>query len=147
MAVVLGVGYSFFYFGTTSFTIGESQSNVQQDIRLAADFITRQVRYAAELEILDENDAIPETITNQDNYIFINDDGFIEFRNKDGSKIINHITTGGFELVFQPKAEGKILYFKINGVKQKYGIESEVMILNIVDTIAGVNNGAAIRYK
>lgn len=46
VGVVLAVGYNLFFYGNTVFRQGESQSNVQRDIRMSADTITKELRNA-----------------------------------------------------------------------------------------------------
>ncbi len=56
LVVVLGLGYSLFFFGTNAFSRGETHSIVQQNARMAADYVIGSVRYAKDLEIRDSDD-------------------------------------------------------------------------------------------
>jgi prepilin-type N-terminal cleavage/methylation domain-containing protein len=47
LSIVITSAFSLFSFGNTIFRKGSSQYNVQADLRLASDFITNQLRYAA----------------------------------------------------------------------------------------------------
>ena len=148
LVIVLGVGYSFYYFGSNSFNVGSEQSKLQQDIRLSADCITKEVRYAAGLEILADASNIPETVTNEDNYIFI-ENGSIVLNKKEGKQSIPNGLNDGFvfALDFKPESSGKALYFNIKDVGNKYNIESKVLILNMQNVITGEDEGTAIRYR
>ncbi len=94
LSMVLAVGYSFFSFGHKSFTMGESRSLVRQNIRLAADFITKELRYATHVYIIDH---VPDAgeFNSDLNYIYI----------KDG--VLRHKEAGGNEeTVFNSISEG-----------------------------------------
>jgi len=49
LGVVLAVGYNFFSYSNTAFLQGGSQSNVQRDISMAGDTITRELRNATKV--------------------------------------------------------------------------------------------------
>ena len=70
LSVILGVGYNYFYLGTTTFSQGESQSQLQQNIRFAANYITRELRTAHLAEVKGGSFTVPLTDPHYD-YIFI----------------------------------------------------------------------------
>jgi len=148
LVIVLDVGFLFYFYGANSFNMGGEQSKLHQDIRLSAEYITKEVRYAAELEILADASTIPETVTNEDNYIYI-EDGSVVLKNKEGKQSIPNGLNDGFVFVldFKPESSGKALYFNINDEDNKYNIESKVLILNLQSVLSGVNDGEAIRYR
>lgn len=45
LSTVIAVGYLFFFFGYNTFNTGESRSWVRANVRLAANFITDELRY------------------------------------------------------------------------------------------------------
>ncbi len=59
IGIVLFLGYMFFDFGARTFARGERQSIAQSSIRLGADFITNEIRYADKL-VYDPNDPMKE---------------------------------------------------------------------------------------
>lgn len=51
LGIILAVGYNYFYFGTQAFARGERYAIAQQASRHASDIITREIRFAHEIEI------------------------------------------------------------------------------------------------
>ncbi len=148
LTVILGMAYSFFSLGMTVFRKGAGQSDIQQNLRLTADIITREIRLASELQIIDPV-TIPDTVSDEYRYVFVNSANSIEFKNKDGSKkfLDNGVNSMSVTLRFESMNSGKILGFALNASgENNYSIESEVYPLNLASPIAG-NNNAAIAYK
>lgn len=51
MSLIFIVAYSLFIFGIRTYEAGRQKVDVQQNVRIAADFIFREVRYAQTLEV------------------------------------------------------------------------------------------------
>lgn len=85
--VVLALAYTFYFFGARAFAVGELQANKQQQVRLAADFITRQLRYATSIDILSTTDSIPApaAIADDNTYYILFTGDKVEFRAKNQS--------------------------------------------------------------
>lgn len=152
LSVVLAVGYSFYSYGEHSFSTGESQSIVQRNARLAADFITREARYANELEILDDIDTIPNRVSNNDKYIFVDSDGLIKKLDKKGKdNVLGAVAQGvEFNLSFQRQGKaGNILDFNSETTdgKKNFSLDSQIEIMNLPESIGGKSSGEYIRYK
>ena len=150
--IVLGLGYTYYQYSLNSFNKGSSQSIVQQDIRIGASSISNYVRFATELEILNTTTSIPQNINNNDdnNYIFVDSDGIIKHRDKNGTvSIPNGLSDGlDFTLNFKSVSSGKSLYFKVTDTDNTYDIETNVVILNLTtNNIIGFPDGVAVRYK
>ena len=142
LGIVLALGFSYFFFGANTFKVGETQSNLQRDIRLTSDFITREVRNAIDLALFDSNSGIP-TGGDGNNYIYLNE------------SIIMHIDTGGNvtsrtdnfieSLSFDIKEvnDRYLLEFVIHGSDddQEYRLESEVYLNNITEQGSATKNG------
>ncbi len=162
--IILALGYMFYSFAMRSYNVGEARSNVQQNVRIASDYISRQLRYAFEVQILDSSFAIPTTVDSDDdfNYIFINENNAIEHRHKDGSYVIFGGESSGVEtdyLEFEiSEAEGgeSILKYTISAISvgavyQEYSLVSELFInnLSLLDNKiknVDVTTGTAIRF-
>ena len=54
LLIVLALTFTFYSFGSSSFQIGETQTDVQQNARLAANFITKEIRICERIVIVDE---------------------------------------------------------------------------------------------
>jgi len=146
LAIVVSLGFSLYFFSNKTFNKGVSRSNVQQSVNLAADAITKEVRYASEISIVT---SVPQTVSDDYKYIYINDSNLIEFKDKDGTKVIpsNAIDGTVFSLSFESKGSGKLLGFAITGSgEESFSIESEVFPLNLVSMVNG-NPNTAIAYK
>jgi prepilin-type N-terminal cleavage/methylation domain-containing protein len=160
MSLVLAVGYMFYDFGVRSFNVGEARSNVQQNVRVASDYIARELRYSFEVQLLDNTFAIPESVDDDFNYIFINGDGAVEHRSIDGSTVLfgGSVTGVVTDLLEFGVSTGNdnILEYSIGALTtgatlQEYGVSSEMYIenlsfsSNLIKNITG-NTGTAIRY-
>lgn len=154
LGIVLAMGYSFFFFGANSFRIGEAQSNIQRDIRLTSDFITRETRNAVNVALFT---SLP------------NEAGDYELIYLDGNKIMHKSASGdrsrteaiidslSFNLEEVQVDQNKVRYlltFSISGSddSQNYSINSEVFLNNIgkidIDTeTEDDGNLTVLRYK
>lgn len=54
LLIVLALTFTFYVFGSSSFQVGETQADVQQNARLAANFITKEVRVCERIVVVDE---------------------------------------------------------------------------------------------
>jgi prepilin-type N-terminal cleavage/methylation domain-containing protein len=146
LSMVLALGYSYYFFGSRTFSTGESQSNMQRDIRQSASFITSELRYATSIEMVGT-----PTPTSGDGYHYIS----IE-----GSRIKHTDTTGNVayktaavlqELtpMFTLKLENgrNIMHFKLIGTNgsQTYELETKVLLYNAKNQAGAYNQG--IKYQ
>jgi len=148
--IVLVVGFTFFSFGLNSFSSGELHSNVQQNVRLNGKYISDEVRYATEMEILVTKPSVDQ-FDNRYNYIYL-DDGKIMIKKgaQAACQVPADISDGiEFTLEFWGNAvDTSMLNFVISGQKdggQKYEVSSEVSVLNL-SYIQNIN-GTAIKYR
>ncbi|PKM83455.1 MAG: hypothetical protein CVU88_02870 [Firmicutes bacterium HGW-Firmicutes-13] len=148
ISMVLVLGYSFYAFGARIFAIGESQTNMQRDIRLAADFITREVRNSRSLSLMDFLDS---PIKENFYYIYL-EHNCIKHIDQDGMEsrktdaVIEELI---FELKEVPEANNRVLLrFKITGKdgEQDYILESEVL-LNNISSLSPISDMSVVRYK
>lgn len=152
LSIVLGVGYGYFYFSNNTFNKGENQGVIQHKAILSSKIITNSTRYAIELEILNSINSIPAdgTITDNNNYIFVDSDGVIKKRSKNGTVSISNDSYNGvkFALDFKANANSTVLYFKINDTNNNYVTETSIQILNLppANYITGYADGVAVRY-
>lgn len=139
LVVVLAVGFIFFFFCQRSFSEGEKKTIVQSNVRLAANYITKEVRYADKISTTDTkmpNDRtyyclklgedakrLQEEIISPDN---------IKHRTITQDSCLEALT---FKFDFR---NGKpFVWFEIKGhdetSRQKHDISSEVLLVNIKD--------------
>ncbi|MBS3983004.1 MAG: hypothetical protein KGZ41_04320 [Dethiobacter sp.] len=158
LSVILGIGYSYFYFATNTFRVGQNQSNLQQNIRLATNYITRELRTAHLVEVKGNNFTIPATDPHY-GYIFIDaGNGRITHLKKGTTQkvdILSGLTDNvSFNINFRPKAaDPKTLVYTISGTYQgtTNSSTSELFLENVtrVTTTDGATTetgGAIIRY-
>ncbi len=150
LGIVLAVGYSYFFFGVNTFRIGETQSNLQRDIRLTSDFLTREVRNAVAISLYNSNSGLPHS-ADGNNYIYL--DGsvikHIDANGNQSSKTGNVIDTLIFDInLIEPDNNNKqyLLTFTISGSdnSQVYEIESEVYLNNIVEGSIAQSEGVLV---
>jgi Tfp pilus assembly protein PilE len=140
LSVVLSIGYMLFSFGYNSFFIAEARSDVQQNVRMVADFISREVRHATEATLLDASQTIPAAADIADentHYIFLNADGKVEYRTKDQSFLIPSGISDRIDFgleYFVSASSNRILAFHVSGTRdtgQINELTSEVYLENL----------------
>ncbi|MEW5922011.1 MAG: prepilin-type N-terminal cleavage/methylation domain-containing protein [Bacillota bacterium] len=149
LSLVLSLGYFYFSYSTKSFFQGENRAQLQQSLRIVADFITREVRLATEVEILDSAYVIPDVggITNDDIFLFVNGDGRFERRNINGAQIIPALP-GELNLALEfckSATDPRLLGYAIGETNIDLVITTNVLVLNLDNNIKGVNEGPALR--
>lgn len=160
IAIVIGLGYRYYDFGTRSFGRGESKAGAQQNTRLAADYILQEIRYSKNMEILN---SAPQTFLNDYSYIFVNNHGqFTHVENGNENTVFSHIAQGidfelNFDLATKQDPEGdpgetvkvsgnKTLDFLVSAGEEDYSIES-ASYLRHLEGIIGGESGIGIRYQ
>jgi prepilin-type N-terminal cleavage/methylation domain-containing protein len=139
VGLIISMAFSFYVFGSNTFTMGENQSNVQHNVRMAAKYITNELRIARTVEILDE---MPDEILiePQKNYIFVDGNTIKHIKTEDSidKDIFNEASTEfSIGMTFKiNEHNGKVLNFKINAKydDQDFEVLSEVLIVNMAST-------------
>jgi len=149
LLLVLGLGYTIFGFTVTTFARSETKANLQQNMRLAAQYIENDVRYAYGVEILDAIDPDSLTVTENDMYIYINSDGKLEIRSADDTFILSDTFIGDTDFLLQFTKEGdNLLGIDVGNTADEKKIITRIKVLNISEDdgmITGVETGSAIR--
>jgi len=136
LGIVMTLGYSYYYYGTRSFSVGESQATVQQEVRTASRTITSEIRNATRVSSSEFDDEALFYCIKRDgnNRLIIDtiDNGVTSSRQLTG----NIITNSGFEL--KQENNKYLLRFTLYGndstLTNDYSIVSEILLNN-------VNNG------
>ncbi len=157
ISIVLTVSFSFFGFANRILSKGEDQSVVQQGVRMAAHYISDEIRTAKDVTILEVLPA--EVDMGLYNYIYV-EGSTIKHRNVDGTVITDVMKLGISDLVpelnFKVANNNTLLDFKITSVldDQDFSVTSEVTPLNLVagdfvqiDAAIAVAGGAVLRYS
>lgn len=144
LGIVLALGFNYYFFGSRTFEEGETRANVQREMRLAADDITRQLRLAHSVEF--KND-VEEDLEEGDNFIFFDeDDGIIHrYYDEEKEEEVERIILDrsfeeieyGFEFLLNNDNNNEgdklkdVVYFNIKADAINYEVESAVLALNI----------------
>ncbi len=139
LSLVLAGGYMLYHFGYTSFVVAEGRSDVQQNVRMVADFISGQLRHATEVRLMGGAVTIPaaSALEEDEHYIFVNEDGFVEYRTKGISRIIPGQISEKiqFALSFaKSSTHDNILSFRVDGTRnseQTYSLLTKVFVENL----------------
>ena len=146
LSIVLAMGYSYFFFGNTTFNKGEAQSNMQRDIRQTAAFITAEVRYATEIEMIDT-----PTPSSGDGFHYISIEGSrIKYTDPSGNityktEAVLQELTPMFTLKWENSRN--IMHFRLLGSDeaQTYKLETKALLYNIRGQAEASNQG--FKYK
>jgi len=130
LVFVLAGAYTFFSFGWRSFDRGTDRAVVQNNLRMATEAITNEVRYAESLFIIDGT-TVPDPVVDDDFYIFVNDENRIEKKSATDQTIIPHELDSNLilEVSFVRMSEN-ILQVIVKESGTDMEIQTEVRILN-----------------
>ncbi len=139
IGLVLSVSYSLYFFGTSAFSRGETQSVLQQKVRVAASRVVEEVRFAWEVEFIDlEEEAVPapsEDTSDPWQYIYVEpESGHLVHQTASGTRTI--LDEAEPALTFN-RAGDRILKIDLSADLQgtTYRTETEVLILNLVENL------------
>lgn len=137
MIIVLGITYKIFFTGNEIFTISKSQTHIQNDVRIAAEYITKELKNAT---FIYDN---AESIKGEEVYysLELKGDGSSKnllrktYTNISNTKSIKENALGNFlsDLKFNPSDNSSLLSITISGKEkeQDYTLEFEIMLNNI----------------
>ncbi len=149
IGILLSIVFSVHISGTKMTGKGSTQADVQNDVRLVANYITSQLRTANSVEILS---ALPATLDIQKKYFYVSSNTIKHYTLGADNDLL-HETSADFLplLEFEKNASnGKVLNFTIECTYkgQNYNIESEILAQNIAASgnIQGLT-GAIVSYS
>lgn len=154
-SLVLGIIYSLLLFGMRTYAKGNDQTELQFDIRLTADAITNELRYASLVEIHPDSLAIPATITDDKRYIYLLVEDGIDKLIIEGKDYIKKYPLGtNGQVLFANTTSDKVLSFLLSGTNndQNYSIASEIAVLNLtkgktIEDKSGIADGVKLVYE
>ncbi len=142
--------FAFYIFGSKVFNTGTEKAGLQHGLRQAAEIITREVRFATELDTISE---IPDSPVGNERYIYLKESsgeeegpgGRIVLLDQHGETDISSgipVTGLSFSL------DGKMLDFelKCTGKRGEYSIKSKAWLFN-TGAITDKDPAGAICYK
>ncbi|MGE5449939.1 MAG: prepilin-type N-terminal cleavage/methylation domain-containing protein, partial [Methanomassiliicoccales archaeon] len=158
LVIVLAAAFAIHTLGQKAYERSIIQSNLQHDTVKIAGFITQSVRAAKEVEILGTDLNVPETIDDDNNYIYLYQapaSGIktVVLKNKNGIiPLIRYpAQVNNYTLLFAKEQAGSVLHYTINGVSstQKYNLDTKVKLetLDSNGFVGVLNGGAVLRLK
>ena len=142
MGIVIAMAYSIGDFGNRSFNNGSVKSDIQSDTRLAANYITKELRYSSNAEILP---SFPITPVTSKKYIYVENGILKQYYNGIITKIIGD-TSKNIIATFQIQ-NSKTVNFNIQETfkNQTFKLNSTILLLNIgVNTLATQNQALPV---
>ncbi len=157
LAIVISIAYSLYFFGTTSFSLGTSRGDIQQNARMVANFITSEVRFAETMEIL-ESDYNFEDLDVNYHYIFLDNTSIMyQAKGEDLPVVIfsNISQKVDFGLAVKicdavNNSNDNVLEITVSAsdAERSYDVKTEILILNLVGKIIPESGtGIGIRYQ
>lgn len=129
-----------------AYTAGNERSNIQQNVRFAANFITQEIRFASSVSILSE---IPSSFDYTKRYIYVKNGSIVQ--NVNGvEKAVFPVNTGNLKCTLNFTGNNKTLEYSLSAVGsgKPYSLDSEVIVLNLGNsTIQGSGSGSVVCYS
>lgn len=146
MVIILAGGYAFYTAGQRMFHSGSEQADLHGQVRLAAEKIARELRFAEEVALLDGDWDPATAVTDNCNYLYYDTaNRALAILDSCGT----HIFSAGAisELLFF--AEGKMLLITIKGESgsDDFLLESSVKPLNLKGAIGGPESARALQFS
>jgi prepilin-type N-terminal cleavage/methylation domain-containing protein len=129
LGIVLALGYMYFNFGMQSYDRGERRTIAQQAVRMTADFITKEIRFAKQIEI-NPSDGVNESGYR---YIYLKDDSVI-FRDEAGAERIladSQTDEMPFNVQFNSNVPDDVVIFDLDADNGLYSLHTRVQALNL----------------
>ena len=143
IGIVLAGIFTFLLWGHSTFNRGVDKTELHQELNLASELITGEIRYAESLNLLP---SAPEEMEAGYNYIYYDQE----------SRALVLIDGGNFRQFGAPLIstaefwqEGNILHYLLEATKRDkvYGLESSVLLLNITASPSGGEKQHTMKYK
>ena len=146
LGIVLTMTYSIGDFGRNSFNNGYAKSDIQSNIRIASNYITKELRYSSDAIVLDEFPALPDSTRN---YIYVDNDGILkQYYNGDETNILGDTSNNMATKMLFKIQNSRTVEFNIQETykKQTFQLGSSVLLLNIGENTLVNKTGPVISY-
>ncbi|AOT68179.1 immunoglobulin-like domain-containing protein [Geosporobacter ferrireducens] len=147
ISIVTLVISSFQIFGIRTFNIGQSQTRVQHNIRMTADYITKEMRYAYTVEFFD---ALPTPLEDGKRYFVVEGNTIKYYIDNVVAPldVLNETSVDFSPILKFEKKSNKTLNFAIEGTYkgQDYNISSDVTSLNLISNIPD-GDGSVVAFS
>lgn len=142
ISIIIALAFQFNIFAIKGLKIGQDNAQVQHNVRLASDFITRELRNAYTINILSE---LPEPLDEDRRYIYVDGNTIKHYQSGEVNDIMINPPPGMVpELLFDKNPNNfRILKYTISGLYngKDFELTSEVHPSNLLST--EVINGTA----
>lgn len=139
MSIVLTMVYQTYTSNMNIVPKASTRSYLQQDVRLASEYITKDLRYARSINITEEK---PSSFNSNLVYLYSENNNIKYVKNGVIKNLLSDDPGRTLNLLFSHKVEdGNTVTFTLNGeAKTKYSLDTKVEILNLNDNpIIGLN--------
>ena len=146
VGIVLVAAYSMANFGNSSFNKGSAKSDIQSSIRLAANYVTKELRYSSNAIILPNLPAPQDRIGK---YIYVDNDGILKQYNTGIIRNIIGNTSNNITTTLQFKIQnGETVDFNIKQTlrNQTFQLGSSILLLNKNNDPLVNGTGSVISY-
>lgn len=149
IVLVLAGIYAFFSYGQKLFKSGAGQADLHGLVRAAAERVIRELRFAGEVELLEENWDPASASTDEHSYIYYDSSNLcLMLLDSTGARTISSPIISSVTFSADPE-EGKILLFTIRGEEGSavFTLDSSVRPMNLSNDIDGAGNAPALRFS
>lgn len=150
LVLVLSGVYTFYFSGQKTFRSGAEQVELHTVLRLAAENISRELRFAEELRLMEEGWDPGSASTDDCSYIYFDPgSGTVQLLDDTGSHTLSGPEIS--ELTFSPNLERDVLLFTIKGESssEDFTLESSVKPMNMgkSERIGGPGAARALSFS
>jgi prepilin-type N-terminal cleavage/methylation domain-containing protein len=145
LGIVLATAYTMGAFGSKSFNNGSAKSDIQSNIRIAANYITKELRYSSDATILA---SFPTTPDSTKKYIYVKNGMLKQYHNGIITNIIGD-TSRNITTTLQFNIENNTVDFNIQGAfkNQTFQLDSTILLLNLGEHTLIDGTGEVISYN
>jgi prepilin-type N-terminal cleavage/methylation domain-containing protein len=140
LGIVATAIYSMNLFGIKTFAAGQDRAQKQYDVRMAADFLAKQLRYAhvATPRPASQSPGSSQIYLDANNHIIYNKNGSI-------TNVPGISNSSYYKLSFT-RISNKVIEFTIGSLDDKFSVTSQVTVLNIATQIPNFSNVSGLEF-
>ena len=145
IAIVLAMAYSIGDYGNKSFNSGSAKSDIQSHIRLAANYISKELRYSSNATILTTFPVAPDP---NRNYIYTENGILKKYDNGVITNILGDTLSNISNTLEFTIDNSKTVHFNIQGnyKSQTFQLDSTISLLNLGSNALINSTGAVVSY-
>lgn len=131
IGLVIAGAFSLNFFGVSSFSGGSDQFANQADIRLTVDSLTKDIRFAKKIEIINYEGTEP-TLSPYETLIYYDSDNNALVKKSTISEAVKYYYDGDSEPILFTKVSDDTINYNVNGNfgSKSFQIDSNILLLN-----------------